>query len=305
MKNIAVTILVIIIVAIGVLLAVCFQVRDTEAVLVTRLGKPQRTITKAGLNVRWPAPIERVHKFDTRMRIYEAALAETTTKGAIPIILHTFVIWQVQDPLSFYNAVQTVDQAENKLYSLIQDTQNKVVGRHEFSEFVNSNPDKTKYKQIEDEMLQELKAAASKNYGINIKAVGIKQLKVNEDTTKAVFARMKAERNRRTEAILSEGNARATAIKSDADTKKQKLLAAVEGRAKAIRGTGDAEAAKYYEQLKKDPEFAMFLREIDALKKALAERATIIISAESEPFRLLKEMPDMQPKKPETANAGN
>jgi membrane protease subunit HflC len=297
MKNIAVTILVIVIVGIGVLLAVCFQVRDTEAVLVTRLGKPQRTITKAGLNVRWPAPIERVHKFDTRMRIYEAAIAETTTKGAIPIIMHTFVIWQVQEPLRFYNAVQTVDQAENKLYSLIQDTQNKVVGRHEFSEFVNSNPEKTRFDEIEDEMLQELKAAASENYGINIKAVGIKQLKVNEDTTKAVFDRMKAERNRKTEAILSEGNAMATAIKSDADTKKQKLLAAVEGRAKAIRGTGDAEAAKYYELLQEDPEFAMFLRKIETLRKALEKRATIVISADSEPFRLLKEMPELEPKK--------
>ncbi len=297
MKNIAITVLVLVIVTIGVLLAVCFQVRDTEAALVTRLGKPQRTITKAGLNVRWPAPIERVHKFDTRMRIYEAAIAETTTKGAIPIIMHTFVIWQVQEPLRFYNAVQTVDQAENKLYSLIQDTQNKVVGRHEFSEFVNSNPENIRFEQIEDEMLQELKAAASQNYGINIKAVGIKQLKVNEDTTRAVFDRMKAERNRKTEAILSEGNAMATAIKSDADTKKQKLLAAVEGRAKAIRGTGDAEAAKYYELLKEDPEFAMFLRETEAIKKALEKRATIVISADSEPFRLLKEMPELEPKK--------
>jgi membrane protease subunit HflC len=297
MKNIAVTILVIVIVGIGVLLAVCFQVRDTEAALVTRLGKPKRTITKAGLNVRWPAPIERVHKFDTRMRIYEAAIAETTTKGAIPIIMHTFVIWQVAEPLQFYNAVQTVDQAENKLYSLIQDTQNKVIGRHEFSELVNSDPEKTRFDEIEDEMLRELKAAASQNYGINIKAVGIKQLKVNEDTTKAVFDRMKAERNRKTEAILSEGNARATAIKSDADTKKQKLLAAVEGRAKAIRGAGDAEAAKYYELLKEDPEFAMFLRETEALKKALEKRSTIVISADSEPFRLLREMPELEPKK--------
>ncbi len=297
MKNIAITVLVLVIVTIGVLLAVCFQVRDTEAALVTRLGKPERTITKAGLNVRWPAPIERVHKFDTRMRIYEAAIAETTTKGAIPIIMHTFVIWQVEDPLRFYNAVQTVDQAENKLYSLIQDTQNKVVGQHEFLEFVNSNPEKTRFNQIEDEMLQNLGAAASQNYGINIKAVGIKQLKVNEDTTKAVFERMKAERNRKTEAILSEGNAMATAIKSDADTKKQKLLAAVEGRAKAIRGAGDAEAAKYYEQLNEDPEFAMFLREIEALKKALEKRATIVISADSEPFRLLKAMPELEPKK--------
>ncbi len=297
MKNIAITILVIVIVVIALLLAVSFQVRDTEAALVTRLGKPVRIITEAGLKVRWPAPIERVHKFDTRMRIYEAVVGETTTKGAIPIIMHTFVIWQVAEPLEFYNAVQTIDQAENKLYSLIQDTQNKVVGRHEFSEFVNSDPTKTRFEQIQNEMLEELRTAAVQNYGINIKTVGIKQLKVNEDTTKAVFERMKAERNRKTEAILAEGNARATAIRSDADTKKQKLLAAVEGRAKAIRGTGDAEAASYYEMLTEDPEFAMFLRETEAVKKILKNRATIVISADSEPFKLLREMPDLEPKK--------
>jgi membrane protease subunit HflC len=231
------------------------------------------------------------------MRIYEAVVGETTTKGAIPIIMHTFVIWQVAEPLEFYNAVQTIDQAENKLYSLIQDTQNKVVGRHEFSEFVNSNPTKTRFEQIQNEMLEELRTAAVQNYGINIKTVGIKQLKVNEDTTKAVFERMKAERNRKTEAILAEGNARATAIRSDADTKKQKLLAAVEGRAKAIRGTGDAEAASYYEMLTEDPEFAMFLRETEAVKKILKNRATIVISADSAPFKLLREMPNLEPKK--------
>jgi membrane protease subunit HflC len=297
MKNIAITILVIVIVVIALLLAVSFQVRDTEAALVTRFGKPVRIITEAGLKVRWPAPIERVHKFDTRMRIYEAVVGETTTKGAIPIIMHTFVIWQVAEPLEFYNAVQTIDQAENKLYSLIQDTQNKVVGRHEFSEFVNSDPTKTRFEQIQNEMLEELRTAAVQNYGINIKTVGIKQLKVNEDTTKAVFERMKAERNRKTEAILAEGNARATAIRSDADTKKQKLLAAVEGRAKAIRGTGDAEAASYYEMLTEDPEFAMFLRETEAVKKILKNRATIVISADSAPFKLLREMPDLEPKK--------
>ena len=297
MKNIAITILVIVIVVIALLLAVSFQVRDTEAALVTRFGKPVRIITEAGLKVRWPAPIERVHKFDTRMRIYEAVVGETTTKGAIPIIMHTFVIWQVAEPLEFYNAVQTIDQAESKLYSLIQDTQNKVVGRHEFSEFVNSDPTKTHFEQIQNEMLEELRTAAVQNYGINIKTVGIKQLKVNEDTTKAVFERMKAERNRKTEAILAEGNARATAIRSDADTKKQKLLAAVEGRAKAIRGTGDAEAASYYEMLTEDPEFAMFLRETEAVKKILKNRATIVISADSAPFKLLREMPDLEPKK--------
>jgi membrane protease subunit HflC len=296
MKNIATTILVLLIIVTGLLLAVCFQVRQTETALVTRFGEPVRTITEPGLKFRWPVPIERVHKFDSRMRLFESEIGETTTKGAIPIIVNTFVIWRIAEPLQFYNAVGTVEQAEVKLLSQIQDTQNKVIGQHEFSEFVNSDPEKIKFEQIQDEMLAILTAAAKENYGIEIKAVGIKQLKVNEDTTQDVFERMRAERDRKTVATISEGNAIATAIKSDADKKQKLLLAAAEARAKAIRGQGDAEAAKYYELLRDDPRFAIFLRNTEALKKILEKRSTIVFSADTEPFKLLKEMPNLEPE---------
>lgn len=297
MKNFATTVLILIIVVITILLAVCFQVRDTEAALITRFGQPVRTIAKPGLHFRWPVPIEKLHRFDTRMRTYEAIMGETTTKGAIPIIMHTFIIWNIEEPLKFYNALQTVDKAQMKLLSLIQDTQNKVVGQHDFSEFVNSDPEKIRFDQIQEEMLQSLQAETMKNYGVKINAVGIKQLKVNEETTKAVFERMRAERNRMTEVILAEGSAQAAAIKSDANTKQKKLLTTVEAKAKAIRGAGDAEAAQYYAMLEKDPKFAIFLRNVEALKKILAERTTIVFSADTEPFSLLKEMPDLEPAK--------
>jgi hypothetical protein len=35
----------------------------------------------------------------------------------------------------------------------------------------------------------------------------------------------------------------------------------------------------------------MFLRDIEALKKILEKRTTLLIGAESEPFRILKEIP--------------
>jgi membrane protease subunit HflC len=159
---------------------------------------------------------------------------------------------------------------------------------------VNVDPDKIKFEQIQNEMLAALSVAAKENYGIEIKAVGIKQLKVNEDTTKDVFERMRAERDRKTLATVSEGAAIATAIKSDADKKKKLLLAAAEARAKAIRGQGDAEAAKYYELLRDDPQFAIFLRNTEALKKILEKRSTIVFSADTEPFTLLREIPDLE-----------
>ena len=77
---------------------------------------------------------------------------------------------------------------------------------------------------------------------------------------------------------------------------KTELLAAAEARAKAIQGQGDAEAAQYYKLLEQDPQLAMFLRDIDALKKILEQRSTIVISADTEPFKLLRQMPDLKPK---------
>jgi membrane protease subunit HflC len=297
MKNTAITILVVLIIGTLGLYLVSFQVRETESALVTTFGKPALAITEPGCHLKWPAPIQRVYKFDRRLRVFEGDLGETTTKGAVPIIVNTYIVWRIVEPLQFFNAVGTVKEAESKLLSQLSDTQNKIIGRYYFSEFVNSDPSKIKFDEMQNEMLADLGAAVRSSYGIEVKALGIKQLKVSEDVSKDVFERMRAERNRRTQAIIAQGNAEATKIKTDADSKKTELLAAAEARAKAIRGEGDAEAAKYYKMLEADPELAMFLRDIDALKKVLENRSTIVLSADAEPFKLLKEMPNIGVKK--------
>ncbi len=296
MKNIAITIFVALVVAVLGLYLIAFQVRETESALVTRFGKPVREITDPNLCFKWPAPIERVHKFDSRMQVFEADLGETTTKGAVPIIVNTYVVWRIAEPLKFLNSVGTVKEAEVKLYSQITDTQNRVIGQHSFGEFVNSDPGKIKFNQIETEMLADLEQTLSDEYGIEIRALGIKQLKVSKDVSKDVFERMRTERNRRTEATIARGEAEAAKIRADANLKKTELLATAEARAKAIRGQGDAEAARYYKFLEEEPELAMFLRNIESLEKMLKERSTIVIRDDSEPFKLLHEIPSLDLK---------
>ncbi len=299
MKNIVITIFIALVVLIMGLYLISFQVRETESVLVTRFGQPVRTITEPKLCFKLPAPIERVHRFDSRMHVFEADLGETTTKGAVPIIVNTYVVWRISEPLKFLNTVGTVKEAEVKLYSQITDTQNRVIGQHSFGEFVNSDPANIKFKEIEEEMLTDLEQTLSNEYGIEIKTLGIKQLKVNKDVTVKVFERMKAARSLRTKATISEGQGQATRIRGDADFKKSVLLTTAEARALAIRGQGDAEAAKHYKKLEEDPELAKFLRNIDSLAKMLNERSTIVIPADSEPFKLLKEAPSLKPKEQE------
>jgi membrane protease subunit HflC len=300
MKNVAITIFIVLVVIVMGLYLFSFQVRETETALVTTFGKAtsEDEITKPGWYFKWPAPIQRVYKFDSRMRVFEGDLIETTTKGAVPIIVNTYVVWRIAEPLQFFNAVGTVGEAESKLRSQISDTQNRVIGQYSFGEFVNSDPNKIRFEKIQETMLDDLRQAVIDDYGIEIRTLGIKQLKLSEDVSKKVFERMRAERNRRTERTIAEGNAEAIKIKTDADSKKKELLAAAEARAKATRGEGDAEAAKYLKMLEEDPDFANFLRDIEALKKIVGEGATVFFSSKTRPFSLLEEIPNIKPRDP-------
>ncbi|MBN1456538.1 MAG: protease modulator HflC [Sedimentisphaerales bacterium] len=295
MKNVSVLILVILIVVVLGIFFVTFQVRETEIAIVTTFGKPSNdSIDEPGFYFRWPAPIQSVYKFDSRNHLFEGIMEETTTRGGEPIIITSYVVWDIGDPLRFLESVHDKKGAEEHLRALLRNTQNEVVGRFYFSEFVNADKEKIKFEQVEQKMLEGLKGQALADYGIDIKEVGIKQLGISDKVTEDVFARMRADRKRKTEETIAQGNAEATKIRTDAESKKTELLAIVEAEAKSIKGSGDAEAAKYYKLLEADEDLAMFLRDLESLKMILKEKSTIVIGAESEPFKLLKSVPDIK-----------
>jgi len=303
MKNIAIAIFVTLIVITLGLYLVSFQVRETESCLVTTFGKPTRSLTKPGWYFKWPFPIQQVHSFDSRMRAFEVEMEETRTAGGEPIIVNTYVVWRISGPLEFFNAIKTEKKAEDEfLRSRIRNSQNNVIGRHYFSEFINSDPAKIKFEAIQSEMLTDLqKAVTDAQCGIEIKTLGIKQLKVSAEVSKEVFARMMAERNRRAALITSAGTSEAIKIRTDAKSKSDELITAAEARAKVTRGMGDAEAARHYGMLDENPQLAMLLRNLEALQKILEDRTTFVTPTDMVPFTLLKGMPDMKSLEPQNA----
>ena len=296
MKNIWVLIFVVMIIAVLSLFLFSFQVRETEVALVTRFGKPVKSVDQPGWYKRWPPPIDAVHKFDSRAQLFEGFLEDTTTKGGDPINVTSYIVWRIGNPQKFLESVHDTTGAERILLSLLRNTQNSVIGQYYFSDFVNSDPAKIKFAEIEQKMTNSIRGHASDEYGIDIDLIGIKKLGISEDVTKAVFNRMDADRNRRAQEIITEGKAEADKIVSDAEAKRTELLAIVTAEAKAIRGAGDAEAAKYYKMLEADPELAMFLRDIEALKTILKERSTIVLTEDTDLIRLLKGIPDIKPR---------
>lgn len=297
MKNLWALVFVVMIIGVLSLFLFSFQVRETEVALVTRFGKPVKSVDEPGWNLRWPPPINVIYKFDSRGQLYESVLEDTTTRGGDPINVTSYIVWRIGDPQKFLESVHDTTGAERVLDSLLRNTQNSVIGQYYFSDFVNSDPAKIKFAEIEEKMAESIRGHAMEEYGIEIDLIGIKKLGISKDITKEVFARMRADRKRRTEEILAEGWAEAEKIKSEANSTRDELLAVVQAEAKAIRGKGDAEAAKYYKMLESEPELAMFLRDIETLRTILKEKTTIILTEDNDLMKYLKGIPDITPNK--------
>ena len=71
-------------------------------------------------------------------------------------------------------------------------------------------------------------------------------------------------------------------------------MASAQARAKEIMAEGQQEAASYFNVFAQNPELAIFLKEIEALKESLQQKATIILDTKTPPFTLLEKKPEIQ-----------
>jgi membrane protease subunit HflC len=117
----------------------------------------------------------------------------------------------------------------------------------------------------------------------------ISRILLPEQITRSVFSRMKQTRQRFAQNARSEGKAIAQGITAETNSDKQRILAFADRVAQNTRAQGDAAAAQYYAEYNKDPEFALFLRKLEALEKSLKTNTTFVLDTDSEPFDLLKE----------------
>lgn len=276
--------------ALFVLLQVLFILREGEVAVVTTFGKPERSLTEAGPYFRWPWPVQRVYRFDARVRCMEGVLQETMTRDGKNILVSLYAGWRIQDPRLFLERVGGVQQAESNLDGLLRSYKNAVIGRYSFANLVNVDPTAIRFEEIEAGILDAARPEALSRYGIELAFAGIRKLELPEAITAKVFDRMRAERNEIAERYRSEGEAEAIRIRAEADRRRDELLAQADADAKRIRAEGDAEAAAFYKVFEKDPQLAIFLRKLEAMENTLKEKSTVVLSTDTAPFDLLRGM---------------
>jgi membrane protease subunit HflC len=279
-----------------ILYMVTFQVRETEYAVVTtfgRAGDPIRGNIEggAGLYWKWPWPIQRVHRYDNRLKHLETQLEQTQMSDGTPVLVSTYLLWRIGDPLGFHRSRFTDESARDLLRALLRDRQNAILGQRKLSDLLSPQGEQERLRGVEREILTSLSLTLSEraqSYPMEVREVGIQRILLPEGTTESVFRRMREERKNIAAGYRADGKTRAAQIKTDADTKAEGILAEAHAEARATEAEGDREAAAYYKTFDKAPALALLLLKLDSLKEIAADRATWLFDLSESPFDVLK-----------------
>jgi modulator of FtsH protease HflC len=109
--------------------------------------------------------------------------------------------------------------------------------------------------------------------------------------TESVYRRMEAERKRVANELRSTGAAEAEKIRADAERQRDITVANAQRDAQKVRGEGDAQAAAVYaEAFGRDPQFAQFMRSLEAYKASFNKRGDVLVidPSSSDFFRVFR-----------------
>jgi membrane protease subunit HflC len=277
------------------LLAIVFDatavvVREGQAVLITRFGRPLRAATQPGLHGKLPWPIDQSSLLDMRRRVYETGHTEMLTRDKKNIIARTFVVWRIGDPLAFTQSIGLEGTgAEGKLDGLLTNAAIGTLGGHDLSALVSTNPQDLQMDQIESELLASTAPVAMRSYGVAIEQIRLERIALPEENVTAVFEQMRAERRQFAAKFEAEGELEASKIRSEATLAAARIRAKGAEEEARIRGESAAQVAKTYADAHRvDPELYRFTRSLDSLNKLMTGNVSLILRTDSEPFSLLQ-----------------
>ncbi len=240
-----------------------FTVSQSQQAIVLQFGEVQRVVNgygadDAGLKVKIP--------FVQQHIIYDKRILDLTPAGSREIIaadqerleVDSFARWRIVDQLRFYQAVRTINNAEQRLESLLEASMRRVLATAPQNDIISIRRAQL-MAQIREQMNKETAAL-----GIQVVDVKIRAADLPQANQERVFQRMRTEREQVAARIRAEGDQKAREIRAGADRERAQILAQSYGT---------------------DPDFASFYRSMLAYEKAIGPGTTIVMSPQGDFFR--------------------
>ena len=289
-----------------------YTVRETDVVILTQFGRQIGTpVTEAGLH--WKIPfIQSVNRVEKRLLAWDGPVSEMPTKDKTYISVEAFARWKIHDPAIYFVSLRDERSARSRLDDIIGSEIRIAVARHELIEVIRSDKERKLAEAVEKdfagtaatlqpiqrgrrEIERDILTAAApkvKSLGIELLDVRLKRVNYNAQVIERIHQRMISERTQIAQGFRSEGEGEAARITGKRDRELREIDSNAYRKVQEIQGAADAEATRIYaEAFNQNPqavEFYGFMKTMETYKKVFLGDTSIVLSTDSELFRLLK-----------------
>lgn len=264
------------------------EVREGSCAVILRFGAVRREITAAGLYLKLPWPFETVVTYDNRLQYLESDYLETTTKDKRNVIIQSFAIWSVSDPVRYHNSVASQGMTESFIKDQIFSATNSVMGAYDLSSLVSLDKETVKTEQIQKEIAERVKAVCKSEYGIEINEISILRISLPDANLASVFEQMKADRQKDIDTILANAKRDANKITADADAKSAEIISEGVLEAAAIKAQTETEVAEIYAKAQAaNLDLYRFLKNLDTVVASVNGDSVLIVKTDEYPFSVL------------------
>jgi len=296
-----------------------YTVDQTEQVVVTQFGRPigepiNAAASRSGAGLHFKLPfVQTANRFEKRILEWDGPPGEMTTRDKLFVVVDTFARWRIADPLKYFQSLRDERSALSRLDDIIGSETRNVVARHDLIELVRSDKDRKPERDAalvdvgagglppirfgREALEKEILAAAMQKvgiWGIELLDVRVKRINYKSGVIEKIYDRMMSERMQIAERFRSEGAGEAAKIQG----RKEKDLRRIESEAyrkvQELTGAADATASEIYARAyTASPlaaDFYTFTKTLDTYKETLGRDSTLILTTDSDLFRLLKQV---------------
>lgn len=319
-KLITALVIIVVLLVIFILLGPFFVLQEGELAVITRFGKIVNTHAEAGLKIKVPL-VDTVVKYPKKIMSWDGEAQRIPTRENQFIWVDATARWRIVDPSLFYQSINTLPNALLRLNDVINSATRTVISENYLNDAVR-NTNRINQMKVEEqaqtvesledaEQLRNLTRTEiqqesikigreglsnrilvsardfSREYGIEVIDIVIRQIRYSDDLTQSVYQRMIKERNQIAEAYRSYGEGQQSRWRGKTENDKKSIISQAYASAEQIKGVADAKATQIYaEAYEKDPEFFSLWRTLESYRKTI-KNLNKIFSTEMEYFDVL------------------
>ena len=258
-----------------------YQVKPNEYHLISAFGKINRVESTPGLKFKIPF-VEKDTVLPKNIQSYDLALSEVITSDKKSMIVDSFALWQIEDPIKFKQTLNgSITNAETRIETLVYNAIQSVISSTKQEKVISGRDgtlESSIMKAVGDQMSQ---------YGIKNNSIETKRLDLPEVNKKDVYSRMISERAVIEAEYIVNGEFNAKKIKNETNKTVEITVSNAEAEAEKIIAEGEAEYMKTLANMYDTPDkraFYEYQRELEMLKNSISKEGNTIILDPNSPI---------------------